>query len=255
MTTAIAMTTDGVLRCARYSFGPNRLHYCGPDASHEILAYLHEGAGDPGLAQLLSAFQTLFPYLRHIAEANAIRDPFDARVVEAYWIGNELLETITRRKLWRHLIDDHGLKQRLGVREFARIEKKLAHGAVPMHAFHVLNVWRRTGHLDRAHTLESMEQCRVSWGTVRMVAGPHLTITMKPLTFCDGRLALGEPIERTVIRRLETDSFFDDVAVGDAISVHWGIPCEVLQPRHVHALERYTLQSIALANTCGGPQF
>jgi hypothetical protein len=253
MTTAKITTTDGILRCARYSFGPNRLHYCGPDANREILAYLHEGASDPGLAQLLHAFQTLFPYLRHIAEANAIRDPFDARVVEAYWIGNELLETVTHRQLWRHFIDDHKLKQRLGLREFARIENKIALGAVPTHAFHVLNVWRRTGHLDRPHTLTSMDQCRVSWGTVRTIDGPHLGVITEPLIVVGGKLALGKPTERTIIRRLETDSFLDDVAVGDVISMHWNVPCEILSPRHIRALNKYTQRSIDLANACGGP--
>lgn len=248
MTMPLVTTTDGVLRCARYSFGPNRLHYCGPDANRELFAYIHEGVQDPGLTALLSAFQTLAPYLRHIAIENGIRDPFDDRVVEAYWIGNELLETIPQRALWRHLIEDHNLKKKLGVRDFARVEKKIEHGAVPTHAFHVLNIWKRTGHLDRAHTLESMDSCRVSWGAVRVIDGPRLTIETKPLVIIDDRLALGQPITKTITRRLETDSFFDDVAVGDTISMHWEMPCEVLEPRHVAALERYTLQNIALAN-------
>lgn len=242
-------TTDGVLRCARYSFGPNRLHYCGPDANHELFAYIREGVQDPGLTTLLSAFQTLAPYLRHIATQNGIRDPFDDRVVEAYWIGNDLLETIPRNALWRHLIDDHDLKRKLGIRDFARVEGKIELGAVPTHAFHVLNIWKRTGHLDCAHTLESMDACRVSWGTVRMIDGPRLTVETKPLAVLDGKLALGQPITKTIVRRLEADSFFDDVVVGDTISMHWGMPCEVLAPRHVAALERYTLRNIVLANT------
>jgi len=62
---------NGILRCSRYAFGPNRLHYCGPDANSEIRSYIDEDATDPGLEKLMSQFQTMFPYLRHIARRTA----------------------------------------------------------------------------------------------------------------------------------------------------------------------------------------
>ena len=91
------LNIDGLARCSRYSFGPNRLHYCGPDKTREIYDYIKEGAGDAGLGLILKEFKTLYPYLRLIAEANNIRNHFDDRVVEAYWIGNELLENVEKR--------------------------------------------------------------------------------------------------------------------------------------------------------------
>ena len=64
--------TDGVARCARYAFGPNRLHMCGPDANREVLAYLSEGVADDGLMYLLAKFKTLYPYLETIAHAKRL---------------------------------------------------------------------------------------------------------------------------------------------------------------------------------------
>jgi hypothetical protein len=58
---------DGVLRCSRYAFGPNRLHFCGPDANREIWDYVNEGFTDFGLQKLLRGFETLYPYLDRIA--------------------------------------------------------------------------------------------------------------------------------------------------------------------------------------------
>ena len=142
---------DGVLRCSKYAFGPNRLHYCGPDANREIYDYINDGATDPGLEALLKGFQTMFPYLRHIAHANNIADPFDERVVEAYWIGNELLDTIEKKVFWRHLIDDHQIPKKIGKKSFSYIEQKIERGAAPNHSFHVLNIWKRTGHKDEPH--------------------------------------------------------------------------------------------------------
>ena len=78
----------GVLTCAHYAFPPNSLHYCGPHQSTTIKEYLQAQIAEPRLSTLLSQFETLYPYLQCIAEANNIKDPFDIRVVEAYWLGN-----------------------------------------------------------------------------------------------------------------------------------------------------------------------
>src|SRR3989338_5875958 len=92
---------DGIARCSRYAFGPNRLHLCGPEKNREVLSYMSQNASDEGLKQILREFQTLHPYLVSIAQANRIRDPFDDRVVEAYWIGNELLNAIPAKVFHR----------------------------------------------------------------------------------------------------------------------------------------------------------
>ena len=92
-----------LLRCSRYAFGPNRLHYCGPNASNQVYAYMNENIEDLGLRSILEKFKTLYPYLRHIAQANGIKDPFDPRVVEAYWVGNALLDTVPKKKFYHFL--------------------------------------------------------------------------------------------------------------------------------------------------------
>ena len=239
---------DGVLRCSRYAFGPNRLHYCGPDANRELFEYIHDGFADPGLASLLGAFKTMYPYLCHIALENHIRDPFDERVVEAYWIGNELLETIGKKAFWAHLIEDHKIKKRIGPRSFSLVEDKIEGGAVPHHSFHVLDIWKRTGHLEHEHTLESMDSCRISWGTVKEISGPSITVLVEPLIIKDGKLALGKPESRKITRSLEADIAIDELKNGDLISIHWSVPCEVLTKKQVANLRVYTLRHIALAN-------
>lgn len=239
---------DGITRAARYAFGPNRLHYCGPDANREMLQYLKEGREHIGLEHLLSKFQTMYPYLKHIANANNIRDPFDERVVEAYWIGNRLLETVEKQKFWRHLAEDHQLKKKSRGREFGWIEEKIRKGALPTHSFHVLNVWRRTGNEEKNHTLESMDQCRISWGQVISADGPSIYIETEPLVLQNGKLALGSPESRKIARNLDADGSFDGVVPGDMISIHWGMPCEILTSAQAAALRKYTMQHIALAN-------
>src|SRR3990167_9993879 len=90
------MNKQGLLTCARYAFAPNYLKYCGPDENRTIFQYCAAQDADAGLRELLEEFGTLYPYLRFIAQANGIADPFDPRVVEAYWVGNRLLEVVGR---------------------------------------------------------------------------------------------------------------------------------------------------------------
>jgi hypothetical protein len=190
----------------------------------------------------------MYPYLREIADANGIRDPLDARVVEAYWIGNSLLQNIGQRRLHRHLVEAHGIKKKIGRASFARLEKKIEQGAVPHHSFHVLDIWRRTGHADKPQTLESMDECRVSWGTVLRADGPSITVRTKPLLYGNGALYLGAPIEKKLSRRLAAEYDIEQVRPGDLVSIHWSVACEVITPVQATALERYTLRHIALAN-------
>ena len=146
----------GILRCARYAFSPNKLHLCGPDANREVFSYIKEGASDPGLEKILSAFHTMYPYLRHIAEANKIRDPFDDRVVEAYWIGNNLLETIDKKVFYRHIIDEQKIKKRVNSTEFNKITDKIRSGAVPHHSFHVFTIWKTKKDYDSKYSIENI---------------------------------------------------------------------------------------------------
>ncbi|MDO8560500.1 MAG: DUF6390 family protein [bacterium] len=239
---------DGVLRCSRYSFGPNRLHYCGPDQNREMLAYLEEGVSDAGLTGILKKFATLYPYLQHIAAANRIVDPFDERVVEAYWIGNDLLERVSPQSLYTHLRDTLQLKDRLGSVEFDRLTEKIRAGALPHHSFHVLDIWLRTGHVERTHTVESMDACRIGWGTVVTVQGPAITVETEPVVLRDGKLELGAPVQRTVTRALETAGDLEQLQPGDLITMHWGVPCEVVTSAQAAALRRYTVRHLQLAN-------
>ena len=187
----------------------------------------------------------MYPYLRYIAHSNALADPFDDRVVEAYWIGNAFLKQIRPADFYRHLLDEQKLKGKIGARAFAQITEKISRGALPHHSFHVFNVWKRTGHVSAAHTLESMDACRISWGTVRAIDGPILAAETEPLTIHGEKLALGNPAIKKIARALDIDF---DIHIGDVISIHWDVPCEILNLSQVSALRSYTRLSISFAN-------
>ena len=239
---------DGILRCTRYAFGPNRLHYCGPNKNSEIKAYINEGAKDAGLEHLISKFQTLYPYLKYISRINGVADPFDDRVVEAYWLGNSMLEKTDQKSFYRHLVEEQKIKYRMGGKSFSVVEDKIGRGAAPHHSFHVLNVWKRTGHDEREHTVETMDECRVSWGKVMEIDGPFITVLTEPLLYTDKKLFIGTPIKRKLVRQLESEYDIEQVAIGNLVSIHWGVICEVITNEQVLNLKKYTLRNLTLAN-------
>lgn len=234
----------GQLRFVHYAFMPNRLQYCGGDDNRTLFEYGTAQVVDPGLTPLLRRFTGALPYLQLIARANNIADPFDGRVVEAYWLGNDLLEQVEVRQLYDSLAARFGKQLEGRAREW--VLGKAPAGARPHHNFHVFDIHSRVGEIG--NTLETMDQCRISSGKVLAVEGPELVVDRQPIILVEGKLALG-PAQRTrVVRQVESQGFADAAAVGDWVALHWGWVCEVITPRQEANLAHYTRYHLALAN-------
>jgi hypothetical protein len=244
MTTLDRRPLDGTLRFIRYAFMPNRLRYCGGDDNRTLFEYGVEKTTDGGLQPLLRKFSGALPYLQLIARANGLRDPFDARVVEAYWIGNELLDGVEARQLYASLQDRFA--SQLTPRTRALVLGKAPAGAHPHHSFHVLDVYSRVGELDT--TLRVLDDCRIGWGRVLSVAGVELTVAQQPLVLTGGKLALGEPCIQPLLRQVDGHGFVDHAKPGDWVTTHWGWACEVVDERQRRNLERYTRHHLRIAN-------
>ncbi|MBY0396131.1 MAG: hypothetical protein K2X91_06620, partial [Thermoleophilia bacterium] len=140
---------SGPTRFARYAFGPNRLGYCGPEASRELFQQATGGGDDAALRDLARGFEGAWPYLELIARANGIADPLDDRVVDAYWIGNDLLRAVTPALLGRSL--EVRFRPRLRADGWRWMAATPEAGAAPVHAFHVLDVFPKVGLLRTEH--------------------------------------------------------------------------------------------------------
>jgi hydrogenase maturation factor len=242
--TSVSSPLNGSLRFIRYAFMPNRLRYCGGDDNRTLFEYGIDSTVDGGLRPLLKRFTGALPYLQLIARANRIADPFDPRVVEAYWIGNQLLDGVEVRQLYDHLSERFGKQLQGRTRDL--ILGKAPAGARPHHSFHVLDVHSRLGELE--HSLHTLDSCRVSWGRVERVESGELVVARSPLELVAGKLVLGEPQTESVTRQIEGRGFADGAQAGDWISVHWGWACEVLTAAQVAHLDRYTRHNLGIAN-------
>ena len=231
----------GPLLFARYAFPPNERGLCGPPDSAALAGYAAAGESGPDLIHLAGQFAGAWPYLLLIAAANKIADPLDRRVVEAYWVGNGLLENVRMGDYGAFL--DERFHVRAG-RDWESIAAAIPAGAVPHHSFHVFCVYPWTGLLRDGRTepaLHILDSCRISWA--RVVTTDPLVVTRRPLTW-DGRvLALGQSAPSAV-----SAGFVSGLRAGEWVSLHWNSVCDRLSPRQLRALHDYTSRHLTLYN-------
>jgi hypothetical protein len=239
----------GPIRFARYAFGPNRLGYCGPDEASELYQQATRGLDLARLRELAGQFEGAYPYLRLIALGNDIADPLDAAVVEAYWLGGDIAGNVRPRDLGNSL--EERFRPRLRGDAWRWLGGKPEAGAVPNHAFHVLDVFPRAGLMrtgDTDNALAVMDSCRVRWGRVLERDGDTLVVSAVPLTMVDGQLALGIPRIERIRGWVDGAGFVEDAAPGDVVAIHWDWACERLDAARLGTLQRSTAAELRLAN-------
>jgi hypothetical protein len=233
--------TAGPLLFARYAFPPNERGLCGPADNAAFRGYGSAPQAGPDLISLASQFAGAWPYLQLIAAANGLADPLDTRVVEAYWIGNSLLDNVRVADYGAFL--DERFRRQAG-RGWPSIAATIPAGAVPHHSFHVFCVYPWTGLLRAGRagpSLEVLDSCRISWG--RVLSASPLVISRRPLTWDGRELALGPPVPCQASAGLVTG-----LCPGDWVSLHWNCVCGRLTVPQLQALRCYSSRHLRLTS-------
>lgn len=225
------------------------MRLCGPDKKFSTLA--HYATTQPATAEtveILSEFQTMFPYLRLIAMCNDIADPFDTRVVEAYWTGNSLLHSVSARSYVNALSHDIGLTYKSPYQTHDALFDKIASGALAHHAFHVLNIYSRTSHLDIHLSTGVLNACIINWGKVIHISSTTVVVTTQTLQHDHDSLRFSAPVVKNLTKLQTDDPDALQLSIGDWVSYHWGQVCERLSASKLENLKRYTILSLSYAN-------
>lgn len=231
---------DGAIQFIKYAYPPNKLRYCGPSNSRAIFDYYHNNFVDEGLIRLLAKFNGAYPNLCYIAQANKIKDPFDARVVEAYWIGNNLLDQVSINNYYQYLRDqyygqwdNHALDTVFGVSK--------PYGAKPHHSFHVLSLFakkKKTGKI-----LEHISNCLILSGKVVKIDLEGLTVKYKPIVFENNILISGKLKNKKLncvgVKRFE---------INDNVSFHWNWICDKITGTQIKNLNKWNSFHLDLIN-------
>jgi hypothetical protein len=243
----------GPLLFARYAYPPNELGYCGPSDPGALLESASDGLDLAELAHLATRFAGAWPYLELIAGCNGIADPLDARVVEAYWVGNPAARegaglrpvVIAERPFrgpGRPAVRACGLRRAPGRGVPAQLPRLCG---VPVAGAAAGGDGGRPAH--RARPLPDPLGLRRS----RDRRPGHRA--EPPLGFDGSRLVLG-PEEVEVARRsLHGVGLAPPVTVGDMVSLHWDWVCDRLSPAALRWLCYCTKRNLDAVNSLAAP--
>ena len=235
---------DGVRLFARYAYAPNKLGFCGPANSQALLA----GADTDVLRALARGFHGAWPYLETLARLTGIPDPLDRRLVEAYWLGGGVADTVDHREFGEALLAR--IRPQAG-HYWKHLTPDIVEEAAPNHCFHVFGVYPWSRLLDPRHfeqPLSVLDNCRIRWARVEERTGDRLVVESRRLTWDDGRLGLSEPRREPAELAVDGLSFLPDAEPGDRIALHWDWVTARLTEEQEATLRRTTLAQIEATN-------
>ncbi|MBS3158712.1 hypothetical protein J4206_05485 [Candidatus Woesearchaeota archaeon] len=236
---------DGTELTARFSYITNSLGFCGPDkASEEFLHYIKFHDNKQKVESALKRFEGLLPYLSTIAEKTG-KNLLDHDVVEAYWLGNELLENFDdtdMKSIIKKLIA-RGLPASIG----KQLIRDLPAGFVPHHDFNVfyVGVGKTTGSVET--TLQNMDNCRIGWGRVAEVLKNELIVVTSTLKKRNDRFRFGDEEIKNAVYLPE---MLPDIKKGDHVALHWGFAPIVLEDHQLKNLKKYSIMILDVMNRC-----
>jgi hydrogenase maturation factor len=238
----------GVKRAVLYGLTPHNLGYCGPKCNSAAIffEYLSGKVGEVKIKKILKSFRAAYPYYQLIAVSNKIKDPFDDRVVEAYWLGNKLLDNVKHSDIQRMIKTKFSAPGLLSKEEAKRRADNIPVGALPHHSIHVFIIGAVSGTIDLKGKL--LDECRVAWGKVKSIGKINSEKQVEVVieyqsVLTKKKLALGKVTKKKVFwdKRM-----IQKLKVGDWVSVHWGQVIERLGERQMKNLEKYTMQNIKI---------
>jgi hypothetical protein len=178
-------------------------------------------------------FEGAWCYLEFIAQAAGISDPLDARVVEAYWVGNDLLS----------LCDPQVLMQWLSRRFQGQVGgswREAGDRAQAHHSFQVFEVypWARLLAASSVPVaLSVLEQCRIRVGVVLEVHGESAAVECSPLVWDRSQLSRGVLHQELVRWSTNGRSLLDGIQPGDRVALHWDWVCDVVTEQQARSIE------------------
>ncbi len=241
------MAANGALTFARYAYPPNELGYCGPDDGRLLLEYADAATSDGGLVAAAGQFSGAWPYLELIAGSVGL-DPLDALVVEAYWLGNRLLDGIDRSRFGEDL--EARFKTRTG-NEWQHLVPTIPAGGLPHHSFHVFAVYPWVGLMHSGivdEPLRVIDRCRIRWGRVVAVVDQDVVVRYQPLRWDATGLHLGPDAIESVRFAENGLRLVGKLQPGDAVALHWDWVCDRLTEQQEAGLRFYSNRMLELVN-------
>ncbi len=230
---------DPIELVAKYSFITNKLRYCGPHDSYlRFLDYIKNPSKQLGeeIKSYIKRFEGLQPYLHLIAKKHNLNE-FDHKVVEAYWLGNDLLDEFNQEDLKEIIkaLSERGLPKSYAEKLCTNIPNMTPH-----HSFNVIyvGVGKVTGSVK--FNIKNINNCLIRLGEIVEVTNNKVTVKQKPYVYDENKLILSEETEE----ELDYLPDFVSLSKGDIVSIHWNFVVDKLNTEQHNNLIKYTNYNI-----------
>ncbi|MEI7604101.1 MAG: DUF6390 family protein [bacterium] len=229
------MDDSGLKLCAYFAGKPNAMHYCGTDSAINSISDCIVSGNCSSLREEYSHFKALYAYLKLYGEKFGL-DYFDKKIIEAYWIGNELLEQFDRNDFFTLLdnLESNGAPKLFIYEQREKFEKVNVR-FIPHHAFNVtfIGVGNVTGSVE--YNIENINNCLIRYGNISNIDDDKVTVNTYKYQ-----------IENTILIRKNCEeelglnkTFFPYVKIGDSVAFHWKDLCNILNDDEKSRLDEY----------------
>jgi hypothetical protein len=195
------------------------------------------------ITHVIPGFAGAWPYLQLIATCTD-RDPLDVKVVEAYWLGNPLLEEVDLLTMGNSVEDR--FRKRAGW-DWQLVSEALGSGGRPTHSFHVFCVYPWVGLLQSGivdQALDVLDRCRIRWGEVVGRTDDRLLVDSQPLAWDGERLSVAPGRIESVFSPIDDAQ----IETGDLVAMHWDYVCQKITSGQHRYLKRYQDLHLSIAN-------
>lgn len=259
-------TMSGVDLFLKYALPPNYLGYCGPrnkDLLFELYMEIKEKREKAGevklkllqeLRELSSQFSAAVPYLKIIAASNGINDFFDSNVVEAYWIGNDLLNNVKFNVLYKDLKERYpNVFIVCDDRQMIKLTKEVQQRIKPFHTLHVLSIYAQKEFTLENYCLilKAIDDCRIRHGEVVYIYADNNLKDFPIIVDVSYSFLEMDKFGNLILEKETTGKFFtldENIKTGDIVSLHYNYVCEKLTHVQKYNLEKWTNHHIEIFN-------
>ena len=229
------MNREALQLLSRFAYSPNKLGYCGLNTANVTFEQCLFSNTCDQVPEEVTHFKGLYPYLKTIAQITHL-DMFDYRVIEAYWLGNDLLKQFQPKHyalLVQNLKDQH-----LPDFFIDEISQNLPKAFIPLHLFNVLyiGVGKITGSVP--FNMDSINNCMVRWGPVTQLDtfNQQLEVQLQSLAQLGSKYTLNYKSENLTYDL----QWLPDLKTGDIVAVHWLWPTKILTETETSNLSTWT---------------
>lgn len=222
-----------------FAYSPNYHGYCGLESANSGFRKCIMKGNCDDVPEELKNFITLYPYIVTISKVRKL-ELYDYKVIEAYWIGNDLLKDFPL-SAYEILIEEF---QKQGVPKWLTddLSKRKPKKFIPHHLFQVLHVGVGQASGSVPFNIKSINECMIKYGKIKSLQEGYLVVDLLKLQIIRNKYVVRTVSEKVTIN----NALFFKPKVDSCICTHWGHIVKCLSQIEEKKLQFWTKEVLSI---------